>query len=477
MDWGLALWLGEMALQFTFVGFLLAKRSRQTSSTNLTWIVIILAIPILGALIYLMLGEVRLGRWRLKRYSDLVQRIRSSPGFYPKEGRYPDLKPGHQSLSELVTSVGESEPRGGNSLKLYPVSDQLIDSLTEDIEGAAHHCHLLFYIFLADGSGRRVCEALERAAGRGVACRLLVDAVGSAPFLDSELRRSLEKSGVQVAAALPASLFRANVERMDLRNHRKLAVIDGRVGYTGSQNIADAAFSPKPRFAPWVDLSVRIEGPVVHDLQNLFVEDWYVDTQEALEDLLELECPMIADGVPAQIMGTGPMSYHEALRQFTQAAFHNARKELILTTPYFVPDEATFAALCTAARRGVHAQVVVPARNDSPLVGPASRSFYEEMLDCGVEIHEFTEGLLHAKTLTVDRDLALVSTANFDRRSFELNFEVSTLVYDTNFARQLRFLQRTYIERSRRIQADRWRRRRWPLRVAQNAAGIFSALL
>ena len=154
-----------------------------------------------------------------------------------------------------------------------------------------------------------------------------------------------------------------------------------------------------------------------------------------------------------------------------------AREEVIITTPYFVPDEATFAALCTASRRGVSVQVVLPARNDSPLVGPASRSFYDEMLDAGVELHEFTEGLLHAKTMTVDRKLAFVSTANFDRRSFELNYEISTLVYDSDFASQLRFLQRDYIQRSRQVEAQRWLARPWPRRLIENAAGMLSAIL
>ena len=465
-----------MAFRFAFVTRLLASRTRRASS-NLTWILVILAIPFLGALIYVFLGEVRLGQGRTRRHAEQVKRIRASIGIHQRAGRYPELVQDHQGLANLATFVGESEPRGGNALQLVANSEQLIEHLTRDIERAEKHCHLLFYIFLTDSTGRRVCEALARAAKRGVACRLLVDAVGSRPFLDSEMRRTLQKSGVRVAAALPANILRATLARMDLRNHRKIVVIDGQVGYTGSQNIADADFAPKRGFAPWFDASLRIQGPVVHDLQSLFVEDWYVDTQESLEELLKIEVPTMPDGVPVQIMGTGPLSHHEALRQFNQAAFHSARTELILTTPYFVPDEATFAALCTAARRGVHTHVVVPARNDSPLVSAASRSFYGEMLDCGIEIHEFTKGLLHAKTLTVDREMALVGTANFDRRSFELNFEVSTLVYDTDFASQLRFLQRSYMNDARRIEPGRWKQRRWPLRVGQNAAGLLSALL
>jgi cardiolipin synthase len=176
-------------------------------------------------------------------------------------------------------------------------------------------------------------------------------------------------------------------------------------------------------------------------------------------------------------MGTGPDAYNEALRQITQTSLHAAREELIITTPYFVPDEATATALYTTARRGVDTMLVVPARNDSPLVAAASRSFYEPLLDAGVQIHEYQHGLLHAKTITLDRRLALVTTANFDRRSFELNFEVSLVVYDSDFASELRLLQKSYIDGSQTVSETKWRRRGWPKRLWQNTAGMLGPLL
>jgi cardiolipin synthase len=176
-------------------------------------------------------------------------------------------------------------------------------------------------------------------------------------------------------------------------------------------------------------------------------------------------------------MGTGPDAYNEALRQITQTSLHAAREELIITTPYFVPDEATATALYTTARRGVDTSLVVPARNDSPLVAAASRSFYEPLLDAGVRVHEYQHGLLHAKTITLDRRLALVTTANFDRRSFELNFEVSLVVYDSDFASELRLLQKAYIDGSRAVSETAWRRRGWPRRLWQNTVGMLGPIL
>ena len=443
------LFVAELLFKLGFVGIVLTRRLRRRPSSTVTWIVVILAVPVLGALAYVLVGEVRLGSRRVRRHAEIQARIRSRAAFFGATGRYPIMAESQRPLSSLAETVGGTGPRGGNRLELIGDTVHFIDLLVADIDRSEAHCHLTTYIYLCDGAGQRVAEALERAAGRGVVCRLLVDAVGSRPFLESPLRRRLEKSGVHVVGALPANLLRTLFARLDLRNHRKLAVIDGRVGYTGSQNIADAAFAVKKRFAPWVDAMLRIEGPAVRDLQELFVTDWFLDRDESLEDLLSVEPLEQAGGVVVQVIGTGPTSYNEALLQLSQAAFHTARHELILTTPYFVPDEGTFEALCTAARRGVHTMLVVPARNDSPFVASASRSYYQPLIEAGVEIHEFREGLLHAKTMTVDRDLALISTANFDRRSFELNFEISTLVFDSDFASQLRFLQRSYMSASR----------------------------
>jgi cardiolipin synthase len=282
---------------------------------------------------------------------------------------------------------------------------------------------------------------------------------------------------VIVIEAIKVHPFRMLFARIDLRNHRKIVVIDGVIGYTGSQNIADAEFAIKPRFAPWVDAMVRIVGPVVWDLQMLFVEDWYLDTDQSLEQLLNIQPLAHDDGVVAQIIGTGPNSHNEAMRQLLQAAFHSAREELILTTPYFVPDDATLGALCTAARRGVRTVLVVPARNDSPLVAAASRSHYQELLESGVELYEYQRGLLHAKTMTIDHSLAMIGSANLDRRSFELNFEVSLAVYDSNFAGQLRFLQTSYISDSQPVELSRWRRLTLPVRLWHSAAGTLSPLL
>lgn len=470
--------IADWIIRITMAIVVLLRR-RTEPSVTLAWLLVVVAIPIVGTILYLMVGETRLGRSRVARHADIVARVERPEVRLPHcpAARAHRLGVNDEQLALLAESVGGNIPLTGNRLQLFGETDIVIQRMVEDIDAAIDHCHLLFYIYLDDDSGVRVADALIRAAARGVKARLLVDAVGSRPFLRSELRRRLHAGGVEVVGAMPASLLRMLLQRIDLRNHRKIAVIDGRIGWTGSQNIANADFAPKRKYAPWVDCMVRIEGPVVHDLQTLFVEDWYLDHHDSIEAVLKNPPDPLEHGSTAQFLGTGPGSARTAMRLLIQAMIQMAREELVLTTPYFVPDEATLLTLCATARRGVRVHLVVPHRNDSRLVGLASRGFYETLLESGVEIREFNGGLLHAKTLVVDRRVCLISSANLDRRSFELNFETGLVVYDDDFSSQLRFLQTGYMENSTHIDRARWEARTWPVRLAQNAAGLMGPLL
>lgn len=474
--WPAMVLVGEGLLQLA-VACRVVMRGPRRSSTSLAWIVVIMALPVVGMVTWFFVGEARIGSRRRARYAELARRVAQQAAMLGPVDEHRVMPEPHRAAIALAEAVGGTPCRGGNALDLVGDTECTIDSLVKDVDAARETCHLLYYIYLDDAAGRRVADALERAVARGVVCRLLVDAVGSKEFLRSRLCSRLRSAGVRVVEALPASILRAAFSRIDLRNHRKLAVIDGRIGYTGSQNIADASFAPKRRYAPWVDCTVRIEGPVVYDLQQIFVSDWYMDSEEPIENLLSRIPDAQEGGVPVQILSTGPNNDNEALGQLALSAFHNAREELILTTAYFVPGEAEVASLCTAARRGVRVALVLPARNDSWLVGAVSRSHYADLLAAGVEVFEYQKGLLHAKTLTIDRELALITTANFDQRSFDLNFEVSTLVYDSDFASHLRFLQRSYIADSVAVAHSRVDGRGLAARLVENAAGVFSPLL
>lgn len=473
----LVLTVAAYTLHILFVVYVLLRpRSRQQSS--IAWILFIGAVPFVGIVVYLVVGDVRPGSRRKRHHRRIQADIRTALRKAWDDASTTAVVPwGSEAIARLARLGSDTLPRGGNRLELLTGAQDFVGALVHDIDNAKEHVHLLFYIYLDDRVGRAVAHALERAEARGVACRLLVDHVGSSEFLKSELCRELKRAGVQVVRALPTNIAQIASIRFDMRNHRKIAVLDGKVGYTGSHNIAEEAFHPKPRFAPWVDATLRIEGPTVRDLQALFIEDWYMDSAENLDHLIAVEPAEHEDGRIVQIVGTGVNSQNEALVRVIQSAVHMAREELILTTPYFVPDEGTLAAITTVAVRGVRTIVVVPAQNDSPIVALASRSLYQPLLEAGAEIHEYTRGLLHAKTVTVDRDFAMVSTANLDRRSFEINFEITTLVYDSDFASELRLLQKRYLEDCRRVDPRRWAARRWTRRLAENAAGLFSPLL
>lgn len=475
--------LGEFAVRILMVIVVLVRKASRPSVAA-GWLVLVLAVPFLGAFLYFTVGETRFGRRRIERHATILTRI-DQPWLRQYESPHaaiPESSPIPRELASVATKVAFGEPRGGHRLRLFSNSDESIDAIIAEVDRATDHCHLLFYIWLDDATGRRLGEALSSAAARGVACRVLLDAVGSKQFLRSETRRAMQAAGVEVEAALPVNVVRMLLSRLDLRNHRKIAVIDGRVGFTGSQNVADASFAPKAKFAPWIDCMVRIEGPAVRALQTIFVIDWLLDAAPSraelpVERVLSIEPPCHADGVVAQVIATGPNYHQHAVTQIVQAIVHLARRELVLTTPYFVPDGATLTNLAVAARRGVDVRLVVPARNDSRLVDLASRALRRPLLEAGVSIEEFHGGLLHAKTIVADDEVGVVMSANLDLRSYELNFECGLLVFDEGFAKELRALQRSYQARATPAPVDSIGERPLHVRLAEGLASVMSPLL
>lgn len=475
MSWGLAV---EYLLRILLAVAVLSQPGLGPAG-RVSWLMVGFALPWLGAPAYLLFGRPRLGALRRRRYAEVCRAIGAAELRRASEAPsgIDQAPPDFARLSTLVEQGGGSPVRGGNRLDLFDGADPFLAALERDLDAARHHAHLLFYIWLDDAAGRRIAAALVRAVSRGVVCRVLVDGVGSREFLRTQTCSELRACGVEVVEALPATLWRLPLARLDLRNHRKIAVLDGTVGYTGSQNLAEASFALKPKYAPWVDLMIRLEGPAVHDLESLFAQDWVMETAADPLDLLSPSAAARPSGSLVQIAGTGPVGLNEAMRELTLTALHLAREEVILTTPYFVPDSPVLHALMATARCGVETTLVVPARNDSRLVAWASRSYFEDLMQAGVRIWEYQPGLLHAKTLTVDRRVGLITTANMDRRSFDLNFEVSTVVYDSDFASRLRLLQRSYLDRARRVDAARFAARPEWRRLAENAAGLLTPLL
>lgn len=451
-------------------------RPHREPASRLAWVIIIVVAPVIGTIFYLLLGETRMRR---RRFGQIVDA--ALPRRAPEKGVVAKLhRSAHNAPFALAQSINRIGPTGGNSASLAADSDSAIDAMVADIDAAERHVHLTTYIWLEDSNGLKMKAALVRAASRAVKVRVLADALGSHRFIRSEHWRDLKAAGAEMRPALPfGNLLRLLLRgRVDLRNHRKSLVIDNRVAWVGSQNLADAAFRIKPRFAPWVDIMTRWEGPVAMDCQFLFVSDWMSEGGEDISACLT-ERPYKSPGgaIIAQVIGTGPIFAYDAMPTCFAELIHSAREELVVTTPYFVPDEQLLYALTSAARRGVRTILVLPKRNDSHFVAGASRSYYDDLIKAGAEIFEFRPGLLHAKTMVVDRAVALVGSANLDRRSFELNFENNVLFSDPAFAAEIRTRQDAYIAEADAVTTEEVSRCGLSTRLWQNALAMLSPLL
>ena len=440
-------------------------RPHREPAARIAWVVVIVALPVIGMLFYLLFGEVNIGRGRVEKHRRVLEQMPPFAGCAAgDEANFAANVPErYEHLFRVGESISGFAPVGGNTGRLMADSNASIDALVSDIDAATDQVHLLFYIWLPDSNGCRVVEALKRAAGRGVTCRAMVDDLGSRVMLKSEHWGAMRAAGVHTAVALRIGnpLLRPLRGRIDLRNHRKIAVIDGKITYCGSQNCADPEFRVKAKYAPWVDAVIRFEGPIVRQNQQLFVSDWMTYTEENIDDLLQAPIAAPQAGFPAQVIGTGPTSRNSAMPEMFESLMYTARRELVISTPYYIPNESMQTALCAAAYRGVDTTTIFPARNDSWIVGGASRSYYADLLDAGVTIYEYVGGLLHTKSLTLDGEVTLIGSANMDRRSFDLNFENNILFCDRGLTSEVRRRQDEYISSSRPVAPETVRS--WPV--------------
>ena len=470
--------------------FRVLLRPNREPASRLAWIVVVLAVPVLGILAYVLLGETRIGRRRLARHLAARARLPSGTEMarWSEPGVMSDLRERDAELFRVGLSISGFAPVGGNSARLMADAEDTIASLIADIDAARDHVHLLFYIWLPDDSGTRVAKALMRAAKRGVTCRAMADDFGSRTMIHHSIWSQMRDAGVNLARGLPIGnmILRALIGRIDLRNHRKIVVIDNDITYVGSQNCADAAFLPKAKYAPWIDAVMRIKGPVVRQNQVVFAGDWLAERPEDdLRSVLAapLAAPLAATTAPhrvgfsAQVIAQGPMDGPFALPEMFASLIYASRHELVITTPYYVPIDSLQSALRAAANRGVDVTLILPARNDDFAVAAASRSYYADLIGAGVKIYECNAGLLHAKSMTIDGEITLIGSANMDCRSFALNFENNILLVDAGTTAAMHSRQMAYLSDSTRITAEDVARWSWRRQAWNNAFAIFGPLL
>jgi len=449
---------------------------RRPPSTATAWLLLIYFWPVPGLLIYLLVGRSRLSRRHRDKLSELKRRLLPTLGHLATHPliAMPTLPAEMGPVAQISRRVAPLPELGGNAVTLIGASDQWLRQLIVDIEAASSSVHMAFYIARADDYTEPVFQALERAAARGVEVRLLVDDVGSADFMRG-LRRRVSDTGIQLVAAMPRSRLWRRSSRFDLRNHRKLVIIDGRVGYTGSQNLISPDFREG---LVYEDLMVRLVGPVVLELQLVFVGDWFVEQEEFLAGELYFPAPEAHGDVVAQGLPSGP-EFPEAVQQrLMLSLIHASTQSIFIATPYFVPDEPTLIALKSAAQRGVDVRLVVSERLDRRIVQWAQESYYEELLEAGVRISRYPAGFLHAKTALFDGYVVQIGSANFDVRSFLLNAEFSLLFYSPAVACAMAAGFEYYEQAAERLELEQWvNERAWYRQMMENVARLASPLL
>ena len=412
-------------------------------TVSLAWLILVFFLPLVGAAAFLVLGEKRLGRKYTERTRAIWGRYRNWLHDLPPEVRSDPqkLSPEARALSRLTENAVNIPALSGNRLELLDAAEPILQAMISDIDRARRFCHLEFYIWTEGGLTDEVGSALLRAAGRGVTCRVLLDAIGSAKFQKGQLLEQLKAGGVEVAFALPVSLISVFGIRPDLRLHRKIVVIDDAAAYTGSFNLVDPRlFKQDAGVGEWVDAMVRLEGPGVLALNALFRWDWEVETGRDLNAEVEEGDPSSvhrAGDTDVQVVPSGPGIAGNNVYQLLLLSIYSARREIVVTTPYFVPDEAVMKALELAALRGVDVRVITTGKGDSLPVYLAAFHYIDQLRDLGIKFYAYKPGFLHEKVMLVDDNVSTVGTANFDNRSFRLNFEVTAVINDVDFASQM----------------------------------------
>ncbi len=498
---------------------------------SIAWIAMLYTLPLVGFVAYVLLGEPMIGR-RYRQRVDQAQLLTNDMAARERlvfdQGQHL-LTDHYRGVSLLGTRKTGFGVFSGHQMQLLTSPKVIFEQLIKDIHSATYTIYMEFYIIYPKGQVLEVLQALMTAAKRGVECHILADSVGSLSFLNRQQHNALQQAGVFVHQSLPVGLFKTLFKRSDLRNHRKIIVIDEYIGYTGSFNLVDPNFFKQDKnVGQWIDVVIRststqpisiatamtkvvvtdigaesqdnlyeldkrvnnytrklyVMNPTINDLNSRIQES--DGTEYELLDSAQTTvgktsiaiAPMpVVNNVIAQLIPSAPQLTGHVIYNTLVTVIHRANKRIQITTPYFVPDEALSGALTTAARRGVDVTLIVPKKVDSFLVQHASQAYYQELLEAGVKIARFEGGLLHTKTVVIDDDYCLFGTVNIDMRSFYLNMEVSLAIYTPEMVAQVVNCQNAYLEHCRFLELDYWQQRPSSKRLFDNVIRLFSPLL
>ncbi|WP_373699979.1 cardiolipin synthase [Neisseria dentiae] len=491
IPWGqILLYLHTAAALACVVRVLYKQRN---TGTAFAWLIILFMFPLFGVIAYLMLGEPRLGLARAKRaaemnrfYGEFAERYLADIDLDVTN----EIRPRYRGIAKVAADATGLGATRNNAMTLLSTTDEIVDAMLADIRAAEQSCLLAFYIIDPQGRIETLLNTVIEAAERGVDCAVLADAVGSHGFFNSGWVEKLRAAGIEVHAALPVGPLRTLFTRSDLRNHRKILIVDKKIGYTGSYNLVDPRFFKQSSgVGEWVDVMMRCTGPMVLEMTAVFYADLAVENDDNLASVQQylgtyteiipamLPDKMRAGNVAAQVIPSAPDQGERVIYETIISAIYSATRKIVITTPYFVPDDPLLMALTTAAKRGVDVTLILPAKVDSLMVRYASRAYYPMLLKAGVKIALFEGGLLHAKTMTIDEGYTLFGTVNMDMRSFFLNLEISLAVYDKTITGQVIDLQQQYLNSSRYVSIKKWQQRaRW-WGLVENTVRLMSPLL
>ncbi len=455
---------------------------RRPTTYVIAWMLVIYILPIVGIILYFSLGEAHLGQQRVKRaqkmrpiIANFINRISIFPDIFTTQ-----VSQVSKPIFQLCKHQTGLDGINGNHIELLSDTDTIFDQLIEDINQATSNIEMVFYIWNEGGRADDVEKALIEATKRGVTCHLMVDSAGSRHFLRTNASKRMREAGIIIIEALKVNLLRFMFRRLDLRQHRKVAIIDNYISYTGSMNIVDPRFFKQNKHVgEWVDIMVRMRGPVTTLMGAIYASDWELETGTdlALPQITDFAEPPEEKKHIMQLIASGPGYTENMIHQVLLTAIYAAQKQIIFTTPYLVPSDDILHAVCTAAQRGVEVIIIVPKKNDSLMVKWASRAFFSELLEGGVKLYQYNDNLLHTKSVLIDNQLSLVGTVNLDMRSLWLNFEITTVIDDAEFAQSLFSLLQGYLAKSEKVNIEIWKQRPIWQRIVERLFYFFAPLL
>jgi len=474
-EWGLVLTvLGYLATLLLIRWVLLTPKRHSVSSV--AWILVILTVPILGGVLFLLFGVNRVER----RAEGKRRATNTIHGLLPELHPYTHAvssndRPQQQHIMKLANRLGRLRPLLGNRIEVLNDTNRTFGLILEAVRDARQTIHLEYYIWQPDETGIQLRDLLIKKAKDGVEVRFLYDGVGSW-WLGRRFLQPMRDAGIHIAEFLPGSSL---YERwsLNLRNHRKIVVVDGQAGFTGGMNIGDEYLGRNPSFGFWRDTHLKITGPCVLQLQSIFVEDWFYATGEELTAREIFPPPEQEGNVIAQVIAGEPKGTHDVFYTLMFAGITSAEHRISITTSYFVPPVALEVALETAALSGVDVRLLVPRHSAHRWTVWAARSYYRSLLEAGVKIFEYTHGQLHTKSLVVDDNWSLVGTPNFDSRSLELNFEVAVSAYDQRIADVLEHQFEEDLQHAERITLEDWKQRPRRTELLQNFCRLFAPVM